>query len=341
MTTNGGHVRNQLTRAYTLPEEEVTRLRRLAESHDLGSIRAELESLFLGELPPRREMLSFQEAAKAWIGNGIRALRAGGRQGLRGYVPEVGELLARYRRQGDQGRVRRFINMFGYECKLAFYLCHTSAWAGLVQKLAAAGELNAVGERFMRLWHNQNQVVEDDSEGPGEHRDVFCGQVLSLHPLSAIVQTDAIYLARIGQWLAHPHYEELCRDNRVALCPAYWDVVAVVLEAAHEYQHARRHWESTRGGRAYIDAGAVERATDDASALEYTQTDLTASPQMLFEGYATRQELSCGTCRKSLSYIRHDAPDDQERVVVHYRCESGHCTSIPVTFEALEESVHQ
>lgn len=276
-TNENDRRRVQAERTYSLPQDEVARLRRLAASRDVDCIRAELEGLFLGEIPPAHEMPAHKEAARAWIGNGLRAFHTGGRDGLRDYVGEVGQWIEKYRKQGNQDRVRRFINRFGYECKVAFYVCHTSAWVGLVQKLVADGRLNVTGERFMRLWHHQNQS-NDNGDVPGGARDVFCRQVLSLHPLSAIVQTDSSHLATIGRWLAHPDYETLQRTQRVGTCSAYGDMVATILQAAHEYDHARRHWETTRG-----------RATNTATSLidHQERDDAPASISLLFQDYCT------------------------------------------------------
>lgn len=319
--------RIEAERIYYLPEEEVSRHRQLTASHDVPGIRAELEALFLGAMPPTHEMPAYQVAARSWIGEGIRAFRTGGHQGLRDYVSEVDQWIATYRKQGNLDRVRRFVNMFSYECKVAFYLCHTSAWVGLIQKLVTDGRLsNVIGERFMRMWHHQNQPVDDNRGMPGGARDVFCGQVLSLHPLSAIVQTEAPYLATIGRWLAHPEYETLQRTNRVATCPEYWDVVAVILQAAHEYDHARRQWEATRGSGTYADSEAVDNKSRD---------DAVASARILFDDYAAKQKMVCSTCKKALSYVDHELTDVEETVLVNYRCPSGHCISVSVSQEAL------
>jgi hypothetical protein len=60
---------------WLVPVEEAARLRELARARDWRLVRAELEGLFLGRLPPPEEMAAFREAAEAWIGNGVMALR--------------------------------------------------------------------------------------------------------------------------------------------------------------------------------------------------------------------------------------------------------------------------
>jgi hypothetical protein len=314
-------------RTYSLPKEEVARLQQLATYRDARRIRAELEELFLGEMPSSEAMPAFQKAVRAWIGNGIVALRKGGRSALREYVAEVGNWIRKYRKQGHQDRARRFVNTFGYECKVAFYLCHTSAWNGLVKRLVADGRLPVTGERFMRLWHHQNQPADDNGGVIGGARDVFCGQVLSLHPLSAIVLNEPCYLAIIGRWLGHPDYDALHQANGVATCPEYWEVVAMILVAAHEYDHAREHWDATRGRVTYGGtAAAYDAARDDA----------TASVALLFEDYAAGRRLVCPECKQKLSYSCHEpSKDGEDWVLVRFRCPSGHDHSVPITHEEL------
>jgi hypothetical protein len=318
-----GSLQVQTERTFSLPEEQITRLRELAADRDTSRIREELEDLFLGEMPSAEEMPAYQEAAQAWIGNGIVAFRQNGRPGLRNYVGEVGEWIQRYRKQGNLDRVRRFVNLFGYESKVAFYLCHTSAWVGLVQKLVADGRLNQIGERFLRLWHHQNQPADDGTP------DVFCGQVLSLHPLSAIVQSDAGYLATIGRWLAHPDYDALHQANQVGTCTDYWDVVSTILMAAHEYEHARSHWEASRGSPTYSGTAAPEGAAGDAA------PDPVAA---LLEDYAAERHLVCAKCKQVLAYFNHEGPsEDDDRVRVTFRCRAGHDRSIFITEDELRQ----
>ena len=230
-------------RMYLLPEEECERLRSVADSRDTNRVRAELEGLFLGPLPPCGEMPAYQEAARAWIGNGIHALRTEGREGLQRYVGTVDEWIRRLRRRGNLDRVRLFLNMFSYQCKVAFYLCYCSAWVGILQRLAQTREPNIIGERFMRLWHHQNRAPDDF----GVSQDAFCGQVLALHPLSAVVLTAPEHRAVVGNWIGHPDYEALHASGQVAQCEAYWDLVATILIAAHEYDRSRERWEAGRG----------------------------------------------------------------------------------------------
>ena len=109
---NDSHHRKLSDRMYLLSEEEDRRLRELAASRDSDRIREELEGLFQGELPPEEELPAFQEAARAWIGNGIQALRVDGTEGLRDYVQTLGVWVKKYRKRGQIDRTRMFLNPF-------------------------------------------------------------------------------------------------------------------------------------------------------------------------------------------------------------------------------------
>jgi hypothetical protein len=327
----GGQRRVKGERTQFLANEEVLRLQQLAARRDAKAIRAELEGLFLGELPSAEEMPAYRKDAEDWIGKGISAFRTAGHAGLRNHVNTVGRWIQKYRKQGNRDRHRRFVNMFSYECKVSLYLCYAAAWVGLIQQLDADRRLNETGKRFMQLWHHQNQPTEDESAKPGGNRDAFCGQVLALHPLSGIVMNDPRYLITIGRWLAHPDYQLLHRSNRVASCPEYWEnVVATILVAAHEYEHSRERWEATRGNVAFSDSNAVARAKRD---------DGEGSAALLFEDFAAKRKLRCLQCGLELTYSSYAYPEEGEgRVLVAFRCRNGHDRSVCITEEEMLDS---
>ena len=162
----------------------------------------------------------------------------------------------------------------------------------------------------MRLWHHQNRAPQDER---GVHRDAFCGQVLALHPLSGIVLTSPEHLAAIGPYVSHPDYDQLQATGEMANCPQYWDVVATILIAAHEYEHARQRWEQTRG--------QVTHAGTDRVAAQ-TRDDAVASARILFEDYAAARGVICPACAGSLSYVGHELFDSPEDVVaVRFVCQ--------------------
>jgi hypothetical protein len=298
--------------------EEVRRLRGLARARDQALVREELERLFLGQLPPPEEMSAFQEAAGVWIGNGVVALKRGGTDALAGYVATVGQWMARFRRRGGEARVRRFVNLFAYESKAAFYTCVANAWIDLIPWLREHRGLDAISERLLRLWHHQNRPVEDDGTGPGGHRDAFCGQVLSLHPLSAFVMNDAVHLQALGGWLGHPDHDRQGEQGAVGDCEAYWELVATILVAAHEYRLARDRWDQTRVTR--IIPGSGDRAA------EAVGDEDGPSMALALEDYAAECGTTCPSCAGA-ARVAGAEPDSLggESSRIEYRCRAcGH-----------------
>jgi len=306
-----GRRRVETERTFQLGDAERDRLVEIVRSRNLALIRDEMERLFLGKLPPRKEMPAFQEAARAWIGNGITAFRTAGRDGLRSYIASgLCEWIPRLRKRAGLKRVRTYLNMFSYECKVAFYLCHTSAWVGLLPQLVERHGLNEIGERFMRLWHNQNQPQET-SDGQLV-RDVFCGQVLSLHPLSAIVLTDPVHLTTIGNWIGHADCDRLHKNQEADAYPEYWEMVATILIAAHEYKHSHEQWKQSRTDHQLTDSETVSRQARD---------DGVVSAALMFEDYAASLRILCSACAGPLHYESHRLPtEDCSNTEVTFRC---------------------
>jgi hypothetical protein len=320
-------------RSYSLPREETRRLLALAERRSSDLVRAELEQLFRGPLPPEEQKHRFMEAECIWLGKGILAFQEGGVGALRNYLnAELAPWLLRYRKRGDDARTRLFINMFAYDCKVAFYLCYANAWIGLTRRLVDDHGLDPLSERFLRLWHHQNQPIEDPSAPSGGHPDVFCGQVLALHPLSAIFQDDPGHLAAIAAWIGHPDYEILSQQGREVDCPEYWRMVASILIAAHEYRHAHERWNVSRGvARTSIGDNGVDPARDDT----------VASAALLFEDYAHRRGIHCPQCHAPLVYRHFEPPGPgRSEVRVGFRCRAaGHETSVLIREEDLQDSI--
>jgi hypothetical protein len=317
-------------RTYQLPEDEVERLRAVAHARDRARVREELEGLFLGELPTEDDRPRYTEAARHWLGNGVVALKVGGREGLQAYLKtEVNTWMMKLRKRGSQDQVRTFLNLFSYECKVAFYFCYANAWIGLIPWLRENRGLDALSERLLRLWHHQNQPGEEPTGSPGETRDVFCGQVLALHPLSAIALNEPQHLQAIGAWVGHPDYEALHQQGQEGSSAEYWELVATILTAAHEYWHARDHWDATRGEKTIVSGDAVGRhARDDAD----------ASVGMLFEDFAAARRIICSDCSGSLEYLEHGLPREGEcTVCVTYRCRSC-ARQIPIPVEETDLS---
>jgi|SRR5580765_3926051 len=135
---------------------------------------------------------------------------------------------------------------------------------------------------------------------------------------------DPSHLVSIGRWLAHPEYDALQQTGRVATCQEYWDAVATILIAAHEYDHARKAWKATRGAVTYSGTTAGDRvARDDAS----------PSVAHCFEEFAAKNQLVCPRCKQQLTYSSHQYPEEGEEVCVSYRCHSGHSFDVAVSEE--------
>ncbi len=221
--------------------------------------------------------------------------------------------------------MRRFLNMFSYECKVAFYGCYSCAWVGILPLLSQNREPNPIGDRFMGLWHNQNRAPDDPEASGG----VFCGQVLALHPLSAVVLTSPEHLTVIGDWIGHPDYESIVATGQIAECSEYWDFVATILTAAHEYNHSKRRWEESRGQHTEVNADIV---------AQHSRDDAIASAAVLFDDFAAARGLVCSECSTSLSYARHESQGGEEPIVTAYfRCKScSNETAIEISRSDLE-----
>jgi hypothetical protein len=316
-------------RADSLPADEVARLRAVAGSRSVPHIRAELDVLFLGVVPTPDELPASQEAARAWIGQGLVALQTGGLDALSAHVATLGTWIGRYRKRGGEDRARRFLNWFAYESKVAFYLCYANAWIGLIPRLRDLGLVEPFGERLLRLWHHQNQPG-DDPDGTGRHRDAFAGQVLALHPLSAFVMNDPAHLQALGAWIDHPEHDRLVQQAQVGAAPAYWDLVAALLIAAHEYKLVRDHWDQTRTSRTL--AGSGDRAAD---AIRDESPPPLATE---LEDYAAARAIHCPACAGAARFVRNQAPaHEAEAVRIDFECATcGHPFDAIITVTDFE-----
>jgi hypothetical protein len=230
--------------------------------------------------------------------------------------------------------VRHFLNLFGYECKAAFYTCYANAWVGLIPWLRANRGLDPLSERFLRFWHNQNQPVEaphgqtpggilypthrgllvaeadgngglvcrslrtrTEHIGPTHVRDVFSGQVLSLHPLSAFFMKDPGLCAIAGRFFTSAAYDLVLGRGQATLCGPYWDLIGAILSAARLYRRAlddqcRRRGTRQRPGSAAEAAAVAAVNQSDAGFLE---------------DFAAARGLRCPGCKGRLG-LRKYAP---------------------------------
>ena len=325
-----GNSMRKIQRTYQLPEKERLRLTELVNGHDVRVIQNELKKLFLGEQPPNRERPAFTMASEAWIGNGAVAFRKGGRQGLRDYIQgDLNNIISQYRKGGIKEPVRLFLNMFSYECKASFYRCYANAWVFLLTKLEQEQGFNENTARFMRLWHHQNQPQEVRG---GKVINFFYGQVLSLHPLSAIIMTDPGSLAVIGKWIGHSNYQQLSDENKVDTSQEYWDVILIILIAAHEYQQSHERCKNSRGQAETAQSAIVEQA-------EARKADL--SIEEFLESYASKHAIFCEDCSGTLSYDSHKSVEPGNPSVVTYCCsQCQHRQTCDISEEAIREILY-
>jgi len=300
-------------REFVVSPDDEARVSALVANRDREGIRCEMQNLLMGELPPDHEKPLYRLACQHWIGNAVVALRNGDRGQLRTFLEgDLACWLKKYRRRGDEygqsKRVRLFLNMLGYEAKVAFFLCYANAWAKITPWLVNHRKLDVVSARFLALWHNQNQ--------PDDGRDVFWGHVLALHPLSERVMNEPHHLVALGRWIS------LARQYGAELSPAeaasdeYWAAVEAILLAAHEYKGAWVHDQERRG---------VTLVAKEAIGLDPgTPADEPDPFRDFLEDEAERQSLSCPLCQGRLAYCacRKKPPGGPSDLETDWTCRS-------------------
>ena len=207
--------------------------------------------------------------------------------------------MTKYRRRGGQPRVRQFANLFSYECKVSFYTCFSNAWIDLIPWLAGSRVWTrqpalpagvALPEPARRVTAGRTAgglvyptlagvralpaipggprppglVWRVPPPGPAAVPDVFAGQVLSLHPLSAYVMRDPLLRVLVGRFLIAPEFDPVIAARRADDSAAYWGLVEAVLMAAVLYRRQRQETADRRGVRncAGDDPGPHRRRRD-------------------------------------------------------------------------------
>ena len=254
----------------SLPDDECQRIHEIVQSRDWAQVREELDKTLKRFDLNSRLLPLFQDALREWVGRGVTLFQTQGANGLEAFLAEVDEWLHRYRRKGGQVWVRRFINMFAYECKVSFFTCFANSWISIIPWLLQHEGLDEVSERFLRVWHHQRNLSnfrtdeprngilyptsggvqlfapdhdgklrprsiawETDQIGPTHQRAVFNGQVPSLHPLSGFFMKDAAPLAIAGRFFGSKRaYERVFVLGDTQFCGEYWDFVGAILAAA-------------------------------------------------------------------------------------------------------------
>jgi hypothetical protein len=356
-----------------LSADELAAIQVLGAQRERAGVKQMLDEVLARTEPRQREMPAFREALRHWIGNGVVALRkdnldwrAQPGSHLAHWLAQVQTELREYRRRGGQPRVRQFANLFAYQTKVSFFTCFSNAWIDLIPWLRQHQSLTALEERFLRLWHFQNQPVEippgrtasglfyptcagvrlllpQEKAGlstilwqvprPGAAAlpDVFTGQVLSLHPLSAVVMRDPILRTLVGRFLVAPEYETIMASRNAQHSAAYWGMVEAVVIAAALYRQQRQTRSQRRavwlnGGEATCNLEGPDAALTERLAFQ------------AFEDYAAIRKLRCG-CGGRLHFQSHEpVPRADDRLRVHYRCAACSRTRThQVTQEELRE----
>lgn len=333
----------------SVPDDVRKRIGSIVKDRNSNRVRQELDGI-LGrfDVPPKA-LPPLQEAFRNWVGRGVTLMRQEGINGLEQFLAEVADWLEKYRKKGGHVWVRHFINLFAYECKVSFYRCFANAWIDLIPWLKEHRGLDPLSERFLRLWHNQNQPVEiphgrtaggvlyptragaailtpgdsggshrrqfdweTEQIGPTHLRDAFNGLVLSLHPLSGFIMQDRAMCAIAGIFFAMDDYDEVAHSGRLGQKAEYWNFIGVILLAAHQYRMAVETQAENRGRRRQLGG-----ETSDA----IPRDDAPPSESTIWEDYAVDHKLVCPSCQKELSFDRRVSPAIRSKTAtVHYRC---------------------
>jgi hypothetical protein len=355
--------RSRVKLAGPLPEDVHLQIQDVVKSRDRFQIQKELDGVLGRFEPTARALPLLQEAFRCWVGKGVVLLRKRGNDGLKNeFFPEVNYWLSKFRKRSDP-LVRHFINMFAYEAKVAFYRCYANAWVALIPWLREHHGLDEISERFLRLWHHQNQPVEiphgrtaggiyyltrgratlmDKGQsgkpvsrsltwetqqlGPTHLRDVFSGQVLSLHPLSAFFMQNPSACAIAGRFFTCDRYEDVIVRGHAERCSEYWDLIGAILTAAHRYRRALDEQADQRPVRASRSMALANVSCDTGELSE----------AVAMEDFAAEMKVSCPNCKGALRFDSYDPLSESGgQPQANYRCAScQHPVRMP-----LDESI--
>jgi hypothetical protein len=292
----------------SLPDDTRDRITRIAVRRDRELLRAELDGLLGPPTLSESEAAAMVTACDGILDEGVRLARANGYEGMVAFVAKMDAWLQKCRRRGGGDFHRQVINYLAYEFKVAFYLCYANLWVTLIPWLKEHRGLDGVSERFLRLWHMQNQPVElpDGRYLP----DVFCGQVLALHPLSGFVMKDPVLCAVAGRFFTSDAYDRVVALGRADSCAEYWEMVGALLTAAHLYRQAAREQEERRGRR--------DKQGGEDCAVVLSAEGL--SPEGLLEELAARQGWCCASCGGELHFIRPQRAEGADTAELEFAC---------------------
>lgn len=345
-----------------LPEDDRQRIRRVIESRDRTHVKQELDAALGAYQPSRGDLLGLEQAFAQWVDKGVNWLRLEREDGVAKWLHEVGYWLAKYRKRSPP-RVRAFINYFAYQAKTSFYLCYANSWVGIIAWLREHHGLNELSERFLKVWHCQNQPIaippgrtagglyypthcratllvpeprragtprqliwESPRIGPEYIPDVFSGHVLALHPLTWYLFADPALRELAGRYFASPECETVANYERASNCTNYWGLIEAILVAARKYRIARDQHRDRRGAR--IDDGQASSAAQaDAPPLNSHAT---------IDDFARSRGWKCH-CGAEYRCRKIEPPDQAgEACRVLLKCaDQGHSTSRKITSDQL------
>ncbi len=314
--------------AVALPDEDHRRIRNVIESRNRHLIKREIDQAFGLFIEPDNERYFLTWMFEGFLAQGRQRMQGHLLQGLDNFANSLERFVTKWRRRGNADFEHRFIDMLSYECKAAFYLTYANAWRSLVGWLEKHEGIDVGSQRFLRLWHNQNQPIElrppaGDPHAPTHRRDprvaepgldylpdIFSGQVLSLHPLSGIVMNDPALLSVIGRFVRSPEYEQVMSSGCADTCPTYWSFLEVILIAANQYRLMRQSAKSQRG-RKTVGGNSTTQLAHDNAPLNLTR---------LFEEYTGTRRLDCA-CGGRLCYGGRFSLVSADTTEVIYRCQ--------------------
>ncbi len=331
-------------------------IQEIVGSRDRLRVQAELDRV-LGRFEPHARVLPLlQEAFRNWAGKGVHLMRTYGNVGVETFLRATHHALDKYRKRSNRW-VRDFINLFAYESKVSFYLCYANLWVALIPWLRQHRGLDEISERFLRFWHCQNQPVEiphgrtasgiyyvthgratmpmkqangkplqrsliwkTDHVGPTHFRDVFSGQVLSLHPLSAFFMQDPQACAVAGRFFTSEGYHEVTKRGRTEYASEYWNLIGEIIAAAHLYREACDRQTDKR---------KVRPSRSDALESVATLHEFDSEVDLM-EDYAAHLKLRCPKCPGPVRFEKyHPAPKRGGQPKADYRCTiCQHLTSV-------------
>jgi hypothetical protein len=333
----------------SVPDDIWERVQSIVKAQDSKRVRQELDCTLERFDLPAKALPPLQEALRHWVGKGVTLMRRQGNDGLEKFLAEAQYWLVKYRKKGRHVWVRHFINLFAYECKVSFYRCFANTWIDLIPWLKEHRGLDPLSERFLRFWHNQNQPVEilhgrtaggvlyptrcgavimgrGDSDGfhrrqfdwqteqigPTHLRDAFNGQVLSLHPISGFIMQDPTMCAIAGEFFAMNDYDEIANNGQLGTRPEYWNLVGVILLAAHQYRIELETQASKRGRRVKTGGKATRAIRRDYTPL---------AESILWEDYIVGRGIVCQSCGADLKFVESEpSTEGSDLVTVRYRC---------------------